>query len=87
MTSANTEVTVCVGETPAHPVGHQAQVEIVSAGATLASARVEVPGEVVLVVPEDAPEPRLLVDGEELSSSPRGGGWGTALGSGCPDAT
>jgi len=80
---ANTEVTACIGTSAGYADGQQARVEVESAGATVASASVEVPGRVVLRIPSTTPEPRLLVGGSEWASSPRGGGWGVSRGDGC----
>ena len=77
-------MTVCVGTSAQHAAGDTAKAEIESEGTVLAAAEFEVPGEVVLTIPSTAPQPRLLLDGTELASSPQGGGWGIAQGDGCP---
>ena len=80
----NSQVTVCVGTSAQHAAGDDAHLEIVSEGEVLAGALFTVPGEAVLYIPSTAPEPRLLLDGEEWTSSPEGGGWGISQGEGCP---
>ncbi len=80
----NAEVTACVGTSGRHAAGQDAHLEIVSEGEVLAEALLSVPGEVVLLIPQTAPEPRLLLDGQEWASSPQGGGWGISSGTGCP---
>jgi hypothetical protein len=80
----NAEVTVCVGTSGQHAAGDDAHLELVSQGEVLSGAVLTVPGEVVLLIPDTAPEPRMLLDGEEWASSPQGGGWGVSRGEGCP---
>ena len=61
-----------------------ADLEVTSRGDVLTTGSLRVPGELVLTIPASTPEPRLLVDGVEWASSPRGGGWGVSRGDGCP---
>lgn len=79
-----TRVSVCVGTSAAHRTGGTARLQVRSRGDVLAAAEFAVPGQVVLTIPSSAPEPRLLVDGKEWASSPRGGGWVVTQGDGCP---
>ena len=82
--AVNGQITVCVGTSAGYAEGDAAHAEVMSHGNVLAEAVFSVPGQVVLRIPPSAQEPRLLVDGAEWASSPRGGGWGISTGEGCP---
>lgn len=82
--AVNEQITVCVGTSAGYAEGETAHAEVLSQGRVLAEAVFSVPGQVVLSVASSAEEPRLLLDGAEWASSPRGGGWGISTGEGCP---
>ncbi len=78
-------VSVCVGAPPqGQDLGSVALVQLLSRDRVLDSVQLTVPGEVVLRTPADAPDTRLVVDGELWGGSPIGGGWGVSRGTGCP---